>query len=77
MNIAHFDSLAHHLTSIFNAWWLLFTVITGFWSIIVVSSFLIKEGKEKEAQLVFYGGWFWLLVGLISFSGSRIFDYFF
>ncbi len=76
MNNTHLNDLGHYLSSIFNSWWLLLTVLMGLWLILGVSSFLINGEREAEAQLAFIGGWFWLVFGLISFGAAKIFDYF-
>lgn len=77
MSSIYINNLGHHISSIFTVWWLLLTAMMGLWLILMVSSLLIKEGREREAQLAFLGGWFWLSFGLISFSGAKIFEYFF
>lgn len=69
----NFFEIAHILSNVFNGWWLFFTWLIGFWSLMVINPALQHKGLIKEAELAFWGGWFWIGFGLVSFLVSYIF----
>ncbi|NLL17825.1 MAG: hypothetical protein GX262_02235 [Clostridia bacterium] len=72
MNINTLHDILHHLSYVFNIWWLVMAWLIGFWSILIVNPAMVKHGYYREAQIAFFGGWFWLVFGLVGFIASRI-----
>lgn len=73
MNINFIYDTLHHLAHVFNIWWLIMAWGTGFWSVLAVNPYMARQGLHKEAAIAFFGGWFWLVLGLLGFVASEIF----
>lgn len=73
MNINVLLDALHHLAHVLNIWWLVMAWTTGFWSVLVVNPNMARQGLYKEATVAFFGGWSWLILGLLGFVGSEIF----
>ncbi|HHW06863.1 MAG TPA: hypothetical protein GXX34_04925 [Clostridia bacterium] len=65
--------MAHVLSLVFSGWWLLVTWFMGVWSLVVINPALQQRGLIREAELAFFGGWFWIGCGLLTFALSYIF----
>jgi len=65
--------IAYILSLVFDGWWLVVTWLAGWWSLAVVNPVLQQKGMIREAEVAFFGGWFWIGFGLLSCGLSYIF----
>ncbi|HHX51050.1 MAG TPA: hypothetical protein GX711_06395 [Clostridia bacterium] len=72
-----FQMVVEYVFGIFSDWMVLVLVLCGFWSFSMVSRGLAERKLGREADLAFYGGWFYLGLGLIAFAGGRLYNFFF
>ncbi|NLC38253.1 MAG: hypothetical protein GX779_03165 [Clostridia bacterium] len=72
-----FQFAVEYIFGIFSDWMVLVMVICGLWSLFMVSRGLAGRKLRREADYAFYGGWFYLGLGLAAFIGGRLYNFFF